>query len=296
MASLGHPAALALALFATMGCMAERFADFTGAGGTLAVFIPTNAGLVIAADMRQSPKGLFCDGINKILLPHRPRTAVVVTGFVSLSDTANVPQTELCEFLAKNPAPIDFGRLARNFLDNSSAPFSELNWTVLANDIDQSIAPFIKAGNLNGFFGTEIAQIIFAEFQPDTRTSKLLSLTVNLDAAGNFTLQPVRVTAATTIRGDSFSSNSDRQILPFGEVAYFQQQVLTGVGKQFLNQDYFHLIEKLKIADVEPSLASAAALNLISAASRATEIVAAPSGIGGGESAVLLGTDTQTLK
>jgi hypothetical protein len=289
-------AALALVFSAAMGIAEKQDIEFSGAGGTLAIFVPTQSGLVIAADIRQSPHGVFCDGINKILVPNRPRTAVVVTGNITLQDTSNVPKAELCDFLAKNRAAIDFGRSAREFLDSTTAPFSELNWTALTNQIYESIAPYVAAGNLNPFFGTEIAQIIFAEFEPDTQSSKLLSLTVNLDAAGNLTLQPVRVTAATTIRGDSFNLHSDRQILPFGEVAYYQQQVVAGVGRQFLSQDYFDLVAKSKIADVDTGLASAAALNLITAASKATEIIAAPSGIGGGESAVLLGSETQVVR
>jgi len=289
-------AALALVLGAVMGSADEHPGEFSGAGGTLALFVPTRSVLVIAADMRQSPHGVFCDGINKILLPSRPRTAVVVTGNITLQDTSNVPKAELCDFLAKNPAPIDFGRSAREFLDSTSAQFSELSWSALTDQIYQSIAPYIKAGNLNPFFGTEIAQIIFAEFDPATQSTKLLSLAVNLDTAGNFTLQPVRITAATTIRGDSFNLQSDRQILPFGEVAYYRQQVIAGVGKQFLSQDYFDLVAKSKVAEVDPGLASAAALNLINAASKATEIMAAPSGIGGGESAILLGSETKVLR
>jgi len=279
-----------------MGSAGKPHIEFSAAGGTLAIFVPTRTGLVIAADMRQSPQGVFCDGINKILVPGRPRTAVVVTGNITLQDTSNIPKAQLCDYLAKNRAPIDFGRSAREFLDSTTAPFAELNWAALTDQIYQSIVPYIKAGNLNPFFGTEIAQIIFAEFEPDTQSSKLLSLAVNLDAAGNFTLHPVRVTAATTIRGDSFNLQSDRQILPFGEVVYYQEQVIAGVGKQFLNHDYFELIAKSRVADVDPGLASAAALNLIAAASRATEIVAARSGIGGGESAVLLCEETRVLK
>ncbi|MDX3970652.1 MAG: hypothetical protein QHD01_29230 [Bradyrhizobium sp.] len=296
---MGHVvinASLALIFSAAMGSAEKPHAEFSGAGGTLAIFVPTSTGLVIAADMRQSPHGVFCDGINKILLPHRPRTAVVVTGNITLQDTSNIPKAELCDYLAKNRAPIDFGRSALEFLDSTTAPFAELNWAALTDQIYQSIVPYIKAGNLSPFFGTEIAQIIFAEFERDTQSSKLLSLTVNLDSAGNFTLQPVRVTAATTIRGDSFNLDSDRQILPFGEVPYYQQHVVAGVGKQFLTHDYFDLVAKSKVADVDPGLASAAAVNLISAASKATEIVAAPSGIGGGESAVLLGSETQVLR
>jgi hypothetical protein len=221
---------------------------------------------------------------------------VVITGNITLQDTSNVPDAELCKFLAKNPAPIDFGRSALEFLNTTTVPFSELNWPVLTNQIHNNILPYVKAGNLRPFFGTRIAQIIVAEFEPCTQTSKLLSLGVDLDNAGNFTLQPLPVTAATTIRGDSFDLQSDRQILPFGEVAYYEQQVIAGVGTQFLSPDYFELAAKTKVAEIDPKLATSAALNLISAASKATEITVAPSGIGGGDSAVLLGTETQVLR
>ena len=108
--------------------------------------------------------------------------------------------------------------------------------------------------------------------------------------------QPLHVTAATTVRGDNFSMQSDRAILPFGEVQYFNENVLAGDGKQFLSNEYFELLEKHKVGEIDPTLASSVALNLIEAASKATEIKAAPSGIGGGSSAVLLGAETKILK
>jgi hypothetical protein len=288
--------AFAFISVASAGSSDMPLIQFSGTGGTLAIFVPSHAGLVIAADMRQSPRGVFCDGINKILLPSRPRTAIVVTGNISLQDTSAVSDTELCKFLANNPAPIDFGRSARKFLDNTAIPFSQLNWQALTDQINSDIEPYVRAGNLRAFFATRIAQIVIAEFEPGTQTSKLLSLGVDLDVAGNFVLQPLRVTAVTSVRGDSFDLQSNRQILPFGEVAYYQQQVITGVGAQFLDKDYFELVTKTRVADVDPQLASSAALNLIYAASKATEIMPAPSGIGGGASAVLLGTETQILK
>jgi hypothetical protein len=121
---------------------------FEPSGGTLAIFIPTNAGLVIAADMRQSPSGIFCDGINKILVPTRPaRTAVVVTGpATSLRDTTNVPASELCEYLACTPAPIDFGRSAVEFLTSQNMPLAQLSGTGLTDKIYHDILPYLQAG------------------------------------------------------------------------------------------------------------------------------------------------------
>jgi hypothetical protein len=89
---------------------------------------------------------------------------------------------------------------------------------------------------------------------------------------------------------------SNRAILPFGEVQYFNENVLAGDGKQFLGDEYFKLLERDKVAEIDSMLASSVVLNLIDAASKATEIKAAPSGIGGGSSAVFLGTETKILK
>jgi hypothetical protein len=80
--------------------------NFSAEGGTLAIFIPTNSGWIIAADKRQSPQGVFCDGINKILMPERPpRTAIVITGYISLRDTANVPPADCANFSRARPHP-----------------------------------------------------------------------------------------------------------------------------------------------------------------------------------------------
>jgi hypothetical protein len=48
-----------------------KLADFSSEGGTLAVIIPTQAGLIVAADKRTTPDGIYCDGVNKILLPKK---------------------------------------------------------------------------------------------------------------------------------------------------------------------------------------------------------------------------------
>jgi hypothetical protein len=100
---------IVVALGVTLGISTEIL-EYSAVGGTLAIFIPTRSGLVIAADMRTSPQGVFCDGINKILIPKRPpHTAVVVTGSATiLRDTSTIPLSELCAYIARTAAPIDF--------------------------------------------------------------------------------------------------------------------------------------------------------------------------------------------
>jgi hypothetical protein len=272
--------------------------EYSSSGGTLAIFIPTRSGLVIAADMRQSPQGVFCDGINKILIPKRPaRTAVVVTGpATSLRDTSKIPKNELCAYLAQNPAPIDFGRSAVEFLESQNVPLDKLSGNGLTDKIYADILPYLTAGNLRAYVGTRLAQIIFAEFEPETKTSRIRALGVDIASSTEFLLQPLPVTSATTVLGDSFGPEASQTVLPFGEVEYFREQVLAGAGRAFLGVEYSQLIQKTKVSEIDPALAETVAINLIYATSKTTEITAAPSGIGGGISAVLLGSETKVLQ
>ncbi len=272
-------------------------ASFGGAGGTLAIFIPTNAGLVIAADKRQSPKGIFCDGINKILIPHRPaRTAVVITGNITLSEMPDLPPAELCKFLASTPAPIDFGRTTLAFLNSENVSLARFDGQRFAEVIYGELEPYISGGKLSTVFGTRVAQIIIADFDPSTTKSSLLALGIDLDSAGRFQLQPLPVTSSTTVSGTSFDLQSDRVVLPFGEASYLYQYVFNGPGQALLNDDYSRFLSKQKVAQVDLELASSVSLNLIEATSKTTEAIPAPSGIGGGASAVLIGGETVILR
>jgi hypothetical protein len=271
---------------------------FIGAGGTLAIFIPTNSGLMIAADMRQSPRGVFCDGINKILLPSAMKqTAVVITGYITLSDVPdNLPPSELCKHLGEHPAPIDFGRTTLAFLNEEKKTLKEFNGQKFTDTIFQSVQPYLAAGKLHALYGTELAQIIIGDFDADSKTSTLLVLAVQLDSSGHFILQPVRITQATTLAGTTFEPTSQSVILPFGEVQYFNQHVLAGPGQAMLGNDYALVRRANRVSEVTSDLAYSAAVNLIDATAKTTEIIPAPSGIGGGIRAVLVGRETTVFK
>lgn len=275
----------------------EQGGSFRGMGGTLAVLVPSSSGLVIAADMRQTPKGTFCDGIDKILLPTRPkRTAAVVTGFTTLRDMPNLSGPELCEHLAKTPAPIDFGRSTLDYLNAENTQVADFNGERFADSLFADVSPYLAAGKLNAFAGSRIAQIVIASYDSAARTSSIIAFGVDLAWNMSFLLQPLAVTASTTIRGTSFAPKSDRAILPFGEVPYLEQHVISGHGRMYLTGAYFEILLKKVVGDVGSDLAAAAALDLIEAASKTTEVIPAPSGIGGGSSVVLLSNETVMLK
>ncbi|UPJ78584.1 hypothetical protein IVB16_27435 [Bradyrhizobium sp. 183] len=275
----------------------EKTGVFDGMGGTLAVFVPSNAGLVIAADKRQTPMGVFCDGIEKILRPDRPaRTAVVVTGLISLREMPDLSGQELCDYVANTPAPIDFGRTTLAFLSAENTPVAQFDGQKFTDAVFADVGPYLAAGKLSGLAGSRIAQIIIASYDPVARTSSILAHGVDLTADSRFLLQPLPVTASTTLQGTSFNPDSERILLPFGEVPYLQQHVLSGHGQMYLTGAYSEFLSKTRVRNVEPTLAGAAALEVIEATAKTTEIIPAPSGIGGGSSVLLLGEETVTLK
>jgi hypothetical protein len=63
----GMRALVLSAAAATMSISAsspEAANPFSASGGTLVVAIPTSEGLVIAADRRTTPRGVYCDGVR----------------------------------------------------------------------------------------------------------------------------------------------------------------------------------------------------------------------------------------
>ena len=124
----------------------------------------------------------------------------------------------------------------------------------------------------------------------------MIVLGVDLSGQTGFQLQPLPLTNITTIHGDAFGPNDRPTVLPFGEGDYFREHVLNGPGSRYVSDAYFQLTQRNAISDVDAEIATTAAVDLINATSKMTEEVPAPSGIGGGISAVLLGNDTKILR
>ena len=225
-----------------------------------------------------------------------PRTVVVITGYISLQDTSKIPDAELCKYLAETSAPIDFGRTTLSFLEAHRSSLKELDGQAFTDRVHTDITPHLQAGNLRSFLGTRLAQIVISDFDPDTKTSMILALGVDLDQNGALSLQPIRISTRTNVRGTTFQLQDDRDAIPFGEGAYYSQNVVAGAGTKFLGESYRAFIQKKKISDVDSQLGASVAANLIEAASKVTEIVAAPSGIGGGISVALIADDVRFLK
>jgi hypothetical protein len=266
-----------------------KMANFSSVGGTLAVIIPTRAGLIVAADKRTTPDGIYCDGVSKILLPKKEKPiAVVITGLASFRDTSGIPKSELCNVLATTPAPVDFGRQVALYIGSQSAGVARLDLQGVADAIYAEMQPFIAGGQFNKLFGTRLALVNMADFEPETSVSNIKSLAIELGPNGEFRLQPAYY--------GRFELTDLPGMVPLGEGPYLRENVLSGAGRKFLDGSFEELQSKSRVNEISAELGSAVAVNLIDATSKTTDIIKPPTGIGGGVDCILLGHENRIFR
>jgi hypothetical protein len=266
-----------------------KMIGFSSAGGTLAVMIPTQAGLIIAADKRTTPDGIYCDGVNKILLPKKTEPiAILITGLATFRDTSNIPRSELCNVLATTPAPVDFGRAVSLYIDSQSVGVAKLDLQGVTEAIYAEMKPYISGGQFNKMFGTRLAVIVMADFEPKTSVSNVKALAIELGPHGEFRLQPAYYARFEI---------TDRPVaIPFGEGPYFSDNVLNGPGRKFLDGSLERLNAKSRVSEIDADFGSTVAINMIEAASKTADIIKPPTGIGGGVDCVLLSHESIVLR
>lgn len=255
----------------------------------MVVAVPTQAGLIIAADKRTTPEGIYCDGVNKILFPKKAEPiAVFVTGLNSFRDTSGIPRPELCNVLANTPAPVDFGRTVAGYVGGQSNGVAQLDLQGVTEAIYAEMKPYIDSGWFTKLFGTRLAVITMADFEPKTGISNIKSLAVELGPKGEFRFQPSYY--------ERFEMTNRPNAIVFGEGAYFLSNVLNGLGKKFLDRSRDKLTATNSISEVDAELGSAVAINSVEAASKTADIVKPSTGIGGGVDCVLLGLENKVLR
>ncbi|MCA1414478.1 hypothetical protein I6F30_25480 [Bradyrhizobium sp. NBAIM20] len=261
---------------------------FSAVRGTLVIAIPTSAGLVVAADRRTTPRGIYCDGVRKILVPKPKGTAVFITGMATMRDTSGIADEELCETLRRTPAPIDFGRMTVDFVDTHTEPLINVDGQQLADAIFAEIRRYIEGGELQPFFGQQyVTTIVVASFDPESRVSRVWQFWVNFTGPVLFQLQPLPVR--------QFTLDDVPDIILFGENEYFVTNVRNGIGRQFLDGSIETIRDKRSIANVSVEDARKAGVNLIEAAAETASLIKPPSGIGGGVDCALVGEETRLL-
>jgi len=260
------------------------------ARATLVVIVPSASGMVVAADSRESIMGTECDGLFKIIQPHRrSRIAIVVTGdaiFVKPpSARAAAYPPSLCAYLASAPRLLDVGAVVDRYIEQSRTTIEDLNLNDLAAMCVVAVRRFQRAypGALQSYAGRDIFSVVIASYNSESSTSTLLNFIVRMDGATR-EIQFDRI-ARTTI-----TSHDRRGVWAFGETDYLTENVYRGVGRKYLSErTRSFILDDKPIAEVSLDRAIAVATNVIRAAGRTAETVPPPSGIGGPVNIVLLG-------
>lgn len=261
------------------------------ARGTLVVMVPSDAGLVIAADSRSSPPGSYCDNSFKIIeLANPSRTVVTVTGTGIFVDAPPLGEPDLCRYLATARRSLDIGGLVKNYLENKKiTDISKLSLEDLGTACATELKRFAAANPLaiQPFIGNEVFSVVIANYTSETKTAMILNFVVRIDAATSEIIAD-RFTRRTITPIDR------RDVLEFGETDYLNKNVYGGARRAFLSAATLGFILANKpVSETPLDQAVAAAANIIEAAGRTTNIVRAPSGIGGPTDIVLLGQKTQ---
>jgi hypothetical protein len=256
------------------------------AGATLVVLVPSADGLVVAADSRISIDGKYCDGQFKITRLRKPaHTVVMVTGDGVFIPPPSAIEPDLCRYIQTAPRMLDIASIVRAYLERNVADLSQLSLADLGDECVRAAQRF-QQSNPDGFqshLGGEIFSVVIANYDPKSKVSTIRNFVVRLDGA-------THQLEAGRFAQTSVAATDRRGVWAFGETAYLEQNVYAGVGRQFLTGSTLgFILDNQPVADTSLDQSIAAAVNVIQATSRATEIVPAPSGIGGPIRAVLLG-------
>ncbi len=260
------------------------------ARATLVALAPSAEGVAVAADSRMTFMGAACDGEFKILELARPaRTVVVTTGDSIFVAPPQAHTADVCRYLATAPRLLDIGAVARDYLEWHAARAAGVPLHGLAAACVRAVVRFRRShpGALAPYAGRTVFSVIVASYDPASRTATLRNFVVRIDARSGARAGRVEAARmATTVVG----ARSPRGVWIYGETAYVERYVYEGFGRRFLTASTLAFIRERKpVGETTLRQAAAAAVNVIQAASRATETVPAPSGIGGAIRVVLLG-------
>lgn len=169
---------------------------------TLVVFIPTKAGIVVAAETRQTaPSSVYCDGGKpKVIISARSRLAVgAITGTDKWYNFPGIPRDKVCEFIAHAAPVFDLAPVVETFL-------GEHTTSITLDHIEDLRGRCIRA--FQAFFSGhpevaaqtnsgELSQVLIATFDRKTLASSVWSFKVLVDNSSPTGGEVVAVTWGT---------------------------------------------------------------------------------------------------
>ena len=259
--------------------------------GTLIVMVPSNAGLVVAADSRTRPeKGINCDNQVKIFEPTHPNHMILtVTGTPTILEPSSepVPLGRICDYINSTTRILDIHKEALEFLEESSAEtIAALDMSALVKRcIDATRSALAQGGiKLHLRRTQDMFSVVIAAYDPQTGSSAARSFVIGLTRQ----LEPV---LARTFERKA-TPDDNQNYWAFGETDYLYRQVVRGIGRRYLSPATTRFYTTRRpVRDVSVEEARALAVDLIAATARTTAVVPAPGGIGGPIDVVLVGKE-----
>ena len=258
-----------------------------GLVGTLVIMAPCQRGLVLAADGRQTVAGVEHDGKRKLIQPKRTeRTVVTVTGhgtFIPAPPSGAVTT----DYLRNAPRLLDISAVVCAYLEERNVPVAALDVLELSARCGHALERYQqeRPGALNGFTDREVFRVVLAGYEQANSEAVVRTFVVSWNG---------KQSASMISPNRHFDGDSAFDVLAYGETDFLNQHVYGGVGRQFLTKATIDLLLKPRpVAEVTLDEAVAAAKNIIGAASKATAIVPAPTGIGGPVNVLLLSEESR---
>jgi hypothetical protein len=251
-------------------------------------------GLVIGADSRSTIAGKYFDDSFKIHIPATPpRTAFVVTGTGESVAWPPAHVTDLAGYIKSAPRLLSIPATVGSFLATMNGAVSSMSVPDLAAQCIADVRRF-KASDPDGlrsFSGKDLCAVVVAGYDPDTRVSCVRKFVAHISATDQ---EPSIVGETDYIISPHRPENLS---LNFGECDYLIKHVVRGAGRFHLQKQTieFRTLGKSPSA-VSLDEAVAHVTDIINTTSKMTDIVPAPTGIGGPVDIVLLGKDPAVQK
>jgi hypothetical protein len=265
---------------------------------TLIIYVPSNEGLVVAADSRLSiGMGRFCDGVEKLVVPNRPRTLITVTGRRGFYPQAIYLQPDLCAPLKATRREFDFADIATEFVDGEGVPLEQLDMGKLAQACINRLTAYLTAHPewLPTYTGERFASAInFACYDPKTKQAVLRGIEIKVP-------DDLRQITVRQYLNDRFGFDDISEPITAGEGDYVREHVLVRLKTMPLSATTLEILgghpqyALRKVRDMGVAEARALAEDLISATSLMMQTIPSASGVGGITRSVLLGAEDHPI-
>lgn len=246
--------------------------------GTLVVMVAANGGAVLASDTRLTVENAFCDGVEKFVEPLRPDHAMLfVTGRRGFYPIDIQQTTDVCAYVRRVPREFDLAEVARRHFEDANTNVADLDLASVGRHCAEETRQYILGSKyaIWGMPGEAISSLVFVDYNPVSLQVAVRS--VQLVFGASFAQFDYRLGL-----NEQFGPDDIAEPILFGEQLYFTQHVMPRFLEGPIKEETRKYWLKFPAVRQMPfDTAIDIATDIIQAASRTTETIAANSGIGG---------------